>query len=76
MFVGEGDVHGEVSADKESHSRDGVGAALKEDVLGVVKPSAVRACGIIRGGGAVAERVVPLKRVAGDNLECGALETA
>jgi hypothetical protein len=76
MFVGEGSVHGEVAANKESHSWDGVGAALEKDMLGVIIPTAVGACGVIGGGGAVAEGVVALEGVAGDYLECGALEAA
>jgi hypothetical protein len=55
MGVGEGDVHREVATHKETHARDGKLAAHEEDMFCVVKPSAVWACGVIRGSGSVTE---------------------
>jgi hypothetical protein len=55
MGIREGDVHREVAANKEAHAGDGELAAHEEDVFGVVEASAMRACGVIRGGGSVTE---------------------
>jgi hypothetical protein len=54
----------------------GICAAPEEDVVGVIEVAAVGASGVIGGSGAVAEGIIPLKRVARDNLEGGALEAA
>jgi hypothetical protein len=61
MFVGEDGVHGEVAAYKEASPGYGEFAALVDDVPRVVEAAAVGACGVIRGGGAVAEGVIPLE---------------
>jgi hypothetical protein len=76
MGVREGGVHQVVAPDEKAGAVYGVGAALKEDVFGVIEVAAVGACGGIWGGGAVVEGVVPLERVARDDLEGRTLEAA
>jgi hypothetical protein len=76
MCVGECDVHGEVAVNKEAHARDSVLAAHEEDMFCVVKPSAVWACGVIRGSGSVTKGIISLEGVPCDDLECGTLKSA
>jgi hypothetical protein len=60
-LVGEEGVKGEVAVDKETSPVMGEVAAGSDDVPEVVEGAAVWACGVVRGGGVVAEGVVPLK---------------
>jgi hypothetical protein len=61
MCVGEGGVYGEVSTYEEEHSWNGEVTASMEDVPEVEELAAVRACCVIRGGGAVMKGIVPLE---------------
>jgi hypothetical protein len=47
-----------------------------EDMPGIVKSTAVWACGVVGCGGAVTKGVVSLKGVSCDDLEGGTLEAA
>jgi hypothetical protein len=53
VSVGEDGVEGEVAAYKEASPGDGEGGARVEDVVRVIEVSAMGACGVIRGSGAV-----------------------
>jgi hypothetical protein len=55
MCVGKDGMKGEVAAYKEASPRYGELAALMDDVPRVVEASAMRACGVVRGGGTVTE---------------------
>jgi hypothetical protein len=61
VFVGEDGVEGEVAAYEEASPRDGEFSTLVDDVPRVVEAAAVRASGVIGGGGMVAEGVVSLE---------------
>jgi hypothetical protein len=76
VFVREDGMEGEVAAYKEASPGYGEGGALIEDVSRVVEPTAIGARGVVWGSGAMTEGVVPLERVPGDDLICGALEAA
>jgi hypothetical protein len=76
MFVREDVMEGEVAAYKEASPGDSEGMALVNDMPRVVEASAVGAGGVVWGGGAVADGVVALERMARDDLKCGALEAA
>jgi hypothetical protein len=55
MCVGEDSVKGEVTAYEEASPGYSEVRAFEEDVVCVKEASAVGACGVIRGGGAVTE---------------------
>jgi hypothetical protein len=61
MCVGEDSVEGEVAAYEEASPRYGEVGAPDEDVMRVKEVSAVGACDVIRGGGAVAKGVISLE---------------
>jgi hypothetical protein len=55
VFVREDGMEGEAAAYKKASPRDGEVGATEEDVKSVKEAAAMGACGVIRGGGAVAE---------------------
>jgi hypothetical protein len=61
MGVGEGEVHREVTTNKEAYARYRELSAHEEDMFGVIEAAAVGACGVIRGGGAMTKGIVPLE---------------
>jgi hypothetical protein len=61
MFVGKECVEGEVAVDEEASPVMSKVATIMKDVEEVVKAAAMGACSVVRGSGAVAEGIVPLK---------------
>jgi hypothetical protein len=76
VFVRKECVKGEIAVDEEASPVMCEVATVMEDVPEIVEAAAVRACGVIRGSGMMAEGIIALEGVSCDYLKGGALEAS